>query len=99
MSLPGPILRRSRLLSPRGLLLRALVLLAVFALLHLAGARDYTSIFSGTSPTGDPPGGAASLLGLLYAGFYLGSLVLAPIMILGAALMWGLVLLTGRRGR
>jgi hypothetical protein len=99
MSLPGRILRRSPLLSPRGLLLRAAFMLLVFALLHLAGARDYTSIFSGTSPTGEPAGTGATLLAVVYAGSYLASVVLAPVMILAALVMWGLVRLTDHGGR
>jgi TRAP-type C4-dicarboxylate transport system permease small subunit len=91
------LLYHSPLLSPRGLLLRALVVLAVFIALHLAGLREYTSIFSGTSPTDTIPGAGDRALGLIYALFYLLAVVAVPVTVIAAALLFLAVLMIQRR--
>lgn len=88
---------RSRLLSPRGLLLRAVAPLAVLLLLHLAGARERMSVFSGTPPTGAGFSTVDQLLAALYALSYLLGVVVAPIMVLAALLSWGALLLREQR--
>ena len=72
----------SSLFSPRGLLARAAVLLAVFGLFHLLGWRDDTRIFSGTSLPYTP----AVVCGVLYAAAYFSAVILCPIMILAAGI-------------
>ena len=70
----------------RGLLLRAVALAAIYAVCHLAGLREYTSIICGTQP---PPGSPAWLmvLGPVYLAAYLGFTVVAPILLLAAGLL------------
>lgn len=70
----------------RGLVLRAAALVAVYAVCHIAGLRDYTSIICGTEP---PPGSPAWLmiLGPVYIAAYLGFTVVAPILLIAAALL------------
>ncbi|MCK5797323.1 MAG: hypothetical protein KAI47_09075 [Deltaproteobacteria bacterium] len=100
MSLPWrKILFHSRLLSPRGILTRAGIILLVFAALHLGGARDFTSIFSGTAPLGGVPGVGERLVGVLYLFFYLIAVVGVPILILTALILWALVVLQDRRAK
>ena len=84
----APHLRRTLvprdLLTPRGLLLRAVLFVACFAVCHLAGWRPHASILSGTVPS---PGGFGiqAMLGTLYLFAYVGITVAAPILALAAA--------------
>lgn len=84
-------------LTPRGLLLRAALLAATFLLLHLAGGRAYAGVLCGMhlSPGGIDP---KALLGLVYVIAYLGCVVIAPILVLAAALLllWQLATRTSR---
>jgi hypothetical protein len=100
---PRSLLRRlllpGGLATPRGLLLRAAFLAALFSVAHLAGLRDYTSVFSLSSPTGGPGGTLALALGSTYAVLYLLFVLLVPILVLGGLLLLGLLVLSSRRGR
>ena len=75
------------ILSPRGLLARATLLLVTFAVFHLAGGRRFTSILCGMDPSAGQMPAPAALLGLLYVLCYLGAVVIAPIFILAAAIL------------
>jgi len=79
--------KRAPLLSPRGLVLRAAIVALVFALAHAAGLRAYTSILSGTSPTGNAADGWAALLGCIYVLLYFAFILAVPIALIAAALM------------
>ena len=72
------------LIQPRGLLLRAGLFVAFFLVCHLAGWREYTMILSGTTPAG---GDIATLQGILYILAHLGLTVVAPVFVLGAAIL------------
>ena len=76
--------KRTLLFSPGGMALRAIELAVIFVMLHLLGIRRYTSVLCGTFGAGY--GGAFA--GMLYVLFYLASVVLAPILIIAAAI-WG----------
>ncbi len=81
----------TRLFSPGGLIIRAAILTAVFLLLHASGLREYTCIFSGTSPTGGgPPDLFTATLGATYAVLYLLVVVVVPIMTMAAGFLWAL---------
>lgn len=74
-------------LTPSGLVLRGAFLVAAFAACHLAGWREYTSFLCGM----DPAVGAAqtqALLGFIYVFAFLGSAVVAPVLLLAAAILW-----------
>ncbi len=73
-------------MSPRGFLAAAVVFAGLYGVAHLAGLRAYTSILSGTDPAAAGP----AALGLLYTLLYFGAVLGAPILILGAAILWGL---------
>jgi len=74
------------LVQPRGLLLRAGFLWLFFLMCHLAGWREITMVLSGTTPVG-LHGDQAALRGILYILSHLGVTVVAPIFILGAAIL------------
>jgi hypothetical protein len=79
--------KRAPLLSSRGLILRAAIVALAFALAHVLGLRSYTSILSGTSPTGDPSDAWAVLLGFSYVVLYFAFVLAVPIALIAAALM------------
>jgi hypothetical protein len=82
-------MKRSRapLFSPRGLLLRAGVLAALFLACHLAGWREHTSILCGTAFTANVTDRYSQWFGMVYVVLYLGSVIVVPILILAAGLI------------
>ena len=72
------------LLTPRGLLLRAALMVALFAFCHLAGWRPHASILSGTVPSA-AGFGIQAILGTIYLFAFVGATVAAPILALAAA--------------
>ena len=75
------------LLSPAGFLSTAALIGALYGLGHLAGLRESTTLLSGTSP---PGGAGGAFLGLCYIALHFAFVVLAPILVLGAAVLWAL---------
>lgn len=77
------------LFTPRGLLVRALVLAAIFAALHLAGLRSQTSVLCATLQEE----GGRQFWGIFgaaaYIVTYLLAVVVAPILALAAGLLAG----------
>jgi hypothetical protein len=70
-------------MTPRGLLLRAALIAAVYAVLHLCGLRQDAAFLSGT-----PVGGTlATLGGITYVLFYFAAVVLAPILVIAAGVL------------
>jgi len=88
-------LPRTPVLSPLGLLTRAAAITVAWLLLHLAGAREATAIFSGT---GGVPSLGTALAAVAYAACYLGAVVLAPILAIAAPLQLILARLLGDGG-
>jgi len=92
------VLLPERVLSPRGLLVRAAVLVMVFAVLHLCGLREYTMLITGTTPDGRPANPVSMALAIMYMLAHLGTVVFAPVLAL-AALSWAAYLyLRAERG-
>jgi len=81
---------RAPVFSPRGLAARAALIALVYALLHLAGLREYASILSGTLPTGDPGDYLAMTLGVAYVLVHLAFFLAAPVLVLAAGILRGL---------
>ena len=73
---------RRPLLTPAGLLQRAVLVAAVFWVAHAAGLREYTSILCGMPPDR----GWRSFLGAAYIQLYFGFVIVAPVLVLGAAI-------------
>jgi len=85
---PGRLSRLAGLaFSPRGLLLRAAIISFVYLAARLAGLREYTTIISGTSPTGDVTDWWSAGLGVVYVTLYLGFVLLVPVLLIAAALL------------
>jgi hypothetical protein len=74
-------------LSPRWLLLRAALIAFGFGLCELAGLREHTTFLSGTVASMENAGHASVLGGVTYIVAYLGAVVLAPILLIAAALL------------
>jgi hypothetical protein len=88
---PRPEGRLARLLgpafSPHGLVARAAIITLIFCIAHLAGLREYTTIISGTSPTGDVRDFWAIFLGAGYTMLYLAFSLVVPALLIAAGLL------------
>jgi hypothetical protein len=78
---------RAELFSPAGFVQRALVISALFLLVHLAGLREYTSILNGTVGPDSAGWAGSAFLGMTYIILYLAFVILAPMLILAAGLL------------
>ena len=81
------VLRRADFLSPRDLLQRAAAIAVIFLLLHLAGLREFTSVLNGTVGSVALGWRSSGVLAVIYIIFYLGTVVVAPILVLAAAIL------------
>ena len=82
------LLLKTMLTSPTGLLLRAALLGALFLFLHWLGLREYTTLLSGTSPDGQAITFAPMMLGALYLFAWFGCVLIAPIFVIAAGVLW-----------
>ena len=80
--------QRADFLSPRDLLQRAGAISVLFFLLHLAGLRDFTSILNGTVGSLALGWNLSAFLAVIYIVAYLGFVVLVPILVLAALILW-----------
>jgi hypothetical protein len=76
-----------RLRTARALLLRAAVLVIFFLAVHAAGWRNATTLLSGSIPAGMPPF-LAVFEGVVYLVAWIGLTVMAPVLVLAAAVIW-----------
>lgn len=83
----GIFSRRDRF-TPRGLALRAGLLVALFGALHLCGLRDHVGFLCGSFAAGSVPREAQAALGVAYLFFWLAATVAAPILAVTAGLLW-----------
>lgn len=77
---PNPF--KARFFSAAGFFYRAVLIVIVFGLLHLAGLREYTSFITGTSS-----GNVADILGMAYFLFYSLSVFVTPILVIASGFM------------
>lgn len=82
-------LLRAELLTPQGLVVRAVGVAVLFAICHLAGLREHTTFLSGTAATAQTGAQVSVVWGLIYIVAYLGFVVLVPILVLAASLLAG----------
>ena len=82
-----------RFFTPRGFLVTAVDIAAIFAVLHLAGLRRYTSILIGALASGQLADRWACGLGFLYVVWHFLFLLGAPILLLAAAIFKAILLL------
>jgi len=81
--------RGAGLMSPGGLLIRALVIGVVFLVCHALGWREHTTFLSGTAKSAETGFGVSTLLGVLYLVAYFGVVLVAPILVLAALFLAG----------
>jgi uncharacterized membrane protein len=74
-------------MTPKAIACRALVIVAIYAVLNAFGLRDYASVLTSTEPTAS----GAMLLPMIgvatYLLFYILAWILAPILLLTAGLL------------
>ncbi len=80
-------LLRSSPFTPSGLVARAVILFLAFVLLHAMGFRHYTTVLSGTSPTGGPVGMFEVIVATTYMVSYFGVTVAAPILLIASLVL------------
>ena len=78
--------------SPRGFLVDAVLIALVFLACNLAGLKEYTSVICGTSPTGDINNPLVLGLGAFYLFIHFAFVLVAPILVIAAAVFAILVL-------
>jgi hypothetical protein len=78
---------RAEFLSPTYLLVRAFAMVLLFLVVQLAGLREYTAFLSGTAASPETGMRLCAFYGMVYILFYLGCVVVAPILILAAGLV------------
>lgn len=78
----------------RGLLVCTAALTLAFLVSHVAGFREFTSVLSGTYPAA-----GVAVFGLAYAAVYMGFVILAPILVIGAGVLFILNLASAALGR
>ncbi len=74
-------------ISPMGFLMWAATAALAYLVAELFGLRDYTSILSGTSASGEAIKDSAMIWGGVYVLLYFGFVLAAPILTIAAALM------------
>src|ERR1051326_698063 len=84
---------RAKFFSPKDFVRRALILILLFALAHLFGLKEFTSVLNGTTGSVALSWTTSTLLGLTYVLLYLGFVLLVPIFLLTAAILfvWSII--------
>ena len=77
--------------TPKGLLIRAGAIVMVFAVLHLLGWREDTSILAGAVAGPGQNVRVHAVMGMTYAAAYFATVVLVPIVVIAAGILWGLL--------
>lgn len=77
----------SGILSPRGLVLMAVVIGAVFTVCEIAGLREHTTIISGTLATPDGSAQSSAILAAIYMLAWFGFVLAVPILLLTAGML------------
>lgn len=73
--------------TAKDFLRHGVLILVVFAIIHLLGLREYTSVLNGTTGNTSMHPDNAALLGIIYVLFYLAATLLTPICFITAGLM------------
>jgi hypothetical protein len=74
-------------LSPKDFVRHAVLILVLFAVAHLCGLREFTTIISGTMASPALGAETCALLGMGYMALYFGAVVLVPILLMAAGLL------------
>ena len=78
---------RAKFLSPKDFVRRALVISLLFALAHLFGLKEFTSVLNGTTGSVALGWTTSALLGLTYVLLYVAFVLLVPIFLLTATIL------------
>ncbi len=77
-------------LTPDGFLVRAALVAVFFAVCHLAGWRENTTFLSGTPASADTGVNSSAVLGVIYMAGYFGFVLLTPIFVIAAGILFAL---------
>jgi hypothetical protein len=77
---------RAEFLSPKDLVLWAAMFALVFAIAHLCGMREYTSIINGTTGAVGMSFEESAILGVVYLLLYMSFVLLVPILLIAAGI-------------
>lgn len=78
---------RATFMSPKDMVRHAVLIVALYAAVHLLGLREFTTIICGTVASPALGVRLCTLLGLGYMALYFGTVVLVPILMIAAALL------------
>ncbi|HPD32103.1 MAG TPA: hypothetical protein PLL20_19090 [Phycisphaerae bacterium] len=90
-------IRAMKWFSPGSFVLCAATFVVVYLVLHLLGWRESTSIFCGTLPEGRNAQVLQSFQAVMYVLFYMATAVVAPILLIAAAVFQVMAMLWIRR--
>jgi len=95
---PDPRRKRLPFFSPRGLVVRALILGAAFGIAHLAGLRGHATFLSGATAAGIHPI-LSAVLGCAYLALYVGAVLVAPVFLIAGGILVVVLRLLGRQAQ
>jgi len=78
----------AKMFSAAGFVMRALAIAAVFTVAHALGLREHTTFLSGTAASVDGGMDRSVVLGVIYLATYHAFVLLGPILLLAAGLLW-----------
>jgi hypothetical protein len=78
---------RSEFFSPKDFVQRAAMISIAFALAHIFGLREYTSVLNGTIGSIGTSWQTSAVLGVTYILLYLATILLVPTLLLAAVLV------------
>ena|SRR6476659_5400522 len=79
---------RAKFFSPKDFVRRALVVTLIFALAHLFGLKEFTSVLNGTTGSVALGWTTSALLGLTYVFLYVAFVLLVPVFLLTATILF-----------
>jgi hypothetical protein len=79
---------RAKFFSPKDFIRRAVIVTLLFALAHLFGLKEFTSVLNGTTGSVALGWTTSALLGLTYVLLYLAFVLLVPIFLLTATILF-----------
>ena len=82
--------RAAQLISPTGFVTLAVLLTLAYWTADTLGWRQYTGILSGTRPTPEGSYASDTFCGLVYAALHFAFVMLVPILLIAAALLFAL---------
>jgi hypothetical protein len=77
----------AKFFSPKDLVCRAAIIAVIYAMVNVAGLREYTSILNGTVGSTEISRGLAAFLGVGYVCAYLAFVLLVPVFLIAAGLV------------